>query len=251
VRYEPGSAVAHQHRIRLRPWFRRRMHYGTSAAVLEARHPGMVRPLNVSRWTAAAWLAAAAGFPAASVAVGSIATAVLARRLAAVTGERWPLPGPSSPATGAATTGAATTGAATAAGAATATDVSSAADASWTAWRLAVRLAGGGTVAAGRPIGAAITRAWWPVAVPIAVAVPRLRAPLAALMLAPPLLDWVDLRPPLDPARYVAGRLLGDVAYSIGLWKGCARQRDVRALLPATGVRAKRNGGGHAPTAYY
>jgi hypothetical protein len=109
--------------------------------------------------------------------------------------------------------------------------------ASCTAWRLAVRLAGGGTVAAGRPIGAAITRAWWPVAVPAAVAVPRLRAPLAALMLAPPLLDWMDLRPPLDPARYLAGRLLGDVAYSIGLWQGCAKQRDVRALLPTTGVR--------------
>jgi len=35
----------------------------------------------------------------------------------------------------------------------------------------------------------------------------------------------------------VAGRLLGDVAYSIGLWQGCAKQRDVRALLSTTGVR--------------
>jgi hypothetical protein len=199
------------------------MHYGTSAAVLEARHPGVVRPLYVSRWTAAAWLAAAAGSPAAGAAIGGVATALLARRLSAVTGERWPLPAPSPPAT-------------------VSSPVTGASwpalwPASCTAWRLAVRLAGGGTVAAGRPIGAAITRAWWPVAVPAAVAVPRLRAPLAALMLAPPLLDWVDLRPPLDPARYLAGRLLGDVAYSIGLWQGCAKQRDVRALLPTTGVR--------------
>src|SRR6202030_4179186 len=29
------------------------------------------------------------------------------------------------------------------------------------AWRLAIRLAGGGTVAAGRPIGSALSRTWW------------------------------------------------------------------------------------------
>ncbi len=234
VRYEPRSAVAHQHRIQLRPWFRRRMHYGTSAAVLEARHPGVVRPLNVSRWTAAAWLAAAAGSPAAGAAIGGAATALLARRLSAVTGERWPLPAPSPPAT-------------VSSPVAGAPEAGASRPASWTAWRLAVRLAGGGTVGAIRPIGAAITRAWWPVVVPAAVALPRLRVPLAALTLAPPLLDWVDLRPPLDPARYVAGRLLGDVAYSIGLWKGCAKQRDVRALLPTTGVRLPAPARPHAP----
>ena len=59
-------------------------------------------------------------------------------------------------------------------------------------------------------------------ALPAAVAVRRLRLPLAALALAPPLLDWLDRRPPLDPARYVAARLLDDVAYSVGVWQGCA-----------------------------
>ena len=67
--------------------------------------------------------------------------------------------------------------------------------------------------------------------------------PLAAafaLMLAPPLLDWAGRRPPLDPARYVAARLLDDVAYSTGVWKGCARRGSFRALLPVIGSRPAR-----------
>jgi hypothetical protein len=46
------------------------------------------------------------------------------------------------------------------------------------------------------------------------------------------LLDWLDRRPPLDPARYVAARLLDDVAYSLGVWQGCAERRTIQPLLP-------------------
>ena len=196
VRYEPAAAVGHQHRVRLRDWFARRKDYGTSAAALELRHPGAVRPLYASVWTAVAWLAAAFGHPEAGVAVTATGTALLARRLARVTGETWPRPAGSA------------------------------------AWRLAVRQAAGGTLAAGRPLGSAICRTWWPVALPAAIAVRRLRLPLAALVLAPPLLDWLDRRPPLDPARYVAARLLDDAGYSLGVWQGCAEHRTVRPLLP-------------------
>lgn len=104
-----------------------------------------------------------------------------------------------------------------------------------TAWKLAARLAAGGTVGAARPMGSALSRTWWPVAIPAALAVPKLRLPLAALILAPPLLDWADRRPPLDPARYVAARLLDDAAYGIGVWQGCIRRRTVRPLLPLIG----------------
>jgi mycofactocin system glycosyltransferase len=69
VRYEPAATMGHQHRVRLREWFSRRKDYGTSAAVLELRHPGAVRPLYASAWTAAAWLAAAAGHPEAGAVV--------------------------------------------------------------------------------------------------------------------------------------------------------------------------------------
>jgi mycofactocin glycosyltransferase len=199
VRYEPASAMRHQHRVRLRAWFARRKDYGTSAAVLELRHPGAVRPLYVSGWTALAWLAAASGRPAAGAAFTGAGIALLARRLARLTGEAWPWP---------------TAGA---------------------SWQLAARLAGGGTLAAGRPLGSAISRTWWPAALVAAMAVRRLRLPLAALVVAPPLLDWLDRRPPLDPARYVAARLLDDIAYSLGVWQGCAGHRTIRPLLPQLG----------------
>ena len=201
VRYEPAATMPHQHRVRLGAWFARRRDYGTSAAVLEQRHPGTVRPLYISAWTALAWLAAAAGRPAAGAACTGASIALLARRLARVTGEDWPW------------------------------------HATGTAWPLAVRLAGRGTAAAGRPLGSALSRTWWPVALPAAVAVRRMRLPLAALVLAPPLLDWLDRRPPLDPARYAAARLIDDIGYSLGVWQGCAGRRTVRPLLPRLGSR--------------
>jgi mycofactocin glycosyltransferase len=196
VRYEPAATMGHQHRVRLGVWFARRKDYGTSAAALELRHPGAVRPLYASVWTAVAWLAAALGHPEAGAVVTGAGITLLARRLAQVTGEDWPRP------------------------------VGSA------AWRLAARQAGGGTLAAVRPLGSAISRTWWPVALPAALAVRRLRLPLAALVLAPALLDWLDRRPPLDPVRYVAARLLDDAGYSMGVWQGCAVRRTVRPLFP-------------------
>ncbi len=203
TRYEPVATMGHQHRVRLYAWLARRKDYGTSAAALERRHPGAVRPLYASPWTTAAWLAAAAGRPDAGALVTGIGTALLARRLARLTGEGWPRPARSS------------------------------------AWRLAAQQAGGGTLRAALPLGSAISRAWWPVALPAAVAVRRLRLPLAALVLAPPLLDWLDRRPPLDPARYVAARLLDDIGYSLGVWQGCAARRTVRPLLPLLGSRQR------------
>src|SRR5208282_1551731 len=184
------------HRVRLRAWLARRKDYGTSAAALEQRHPGAVRPLYASPWTAAAWLAAAVGRPDAGAVVTGTGTALLARRLARVTGEGWPRPARSS------------------------------------AWRLAAKQAGGGTLRAALPLGSAISRTWWPLALPAAMAAGRLRLPLAVLVLTPPLLDWLDRRPPLDPARYVAARLLDDIGYSLGVWQGCAERRTARPLLP-------------------
>ena len=117
TRYEPAATMGHQHRVRLRAWLARRKDYGTSAAALELRHPGAVRPLYASPWTAVAWLAAAAGRPDAGAVVTGTATALLARRLAQVTGEGWPRPARSS------------------------------------AWRLAAQQAGGGTLASRHAAG--------------------------------------------------------------------------------------------------
>jgi mycofactocin system glycosyltransferase len=198
VRYEPAAMMAHQHRVRLRAWLRRRRDYGTSAAALESRHPGAVRPLYVSGWTAASWLAVAAGRLDVAAGLTGAATGLLARRLAAVAGPE--------------------------------------------AVPLAARLAGGGTVGSIRPIGSAITRTWLPLAVPAALAFRRLRVPLAVAVLTPPLLDWLDRRPPLDPVRYTAARLLDDAGYGAGVWQGCLRRGTIRPLLPRLS-RTMGNGG--------
>jgi mycofactocin system glycosyltransferase len=100
------------------------------------------------------------------------------------------------------------------------------------AWPVAGRLAAGGTLAAGRILGSSLTRTWWPLALPAAVAVPRLRLPLAALALAPPVLEWRERRPPMGPASYVAARLLDDLAYCAGVWQGCLAHRTARPLRP-------------------
>ena len=232
VRYEPAAVMGHDHRVRFRAWFGRRRDYGTSAAALEQLHPGVVRPLYASWWTVGAWAAALSGRPGIAVTLTGTATALLARRLSRVTGERWPLPaasGASDAAPGPATVQTATAQVPFAA------DNSKKRDRAGAAWALAIRLAGGGTLAAGRPLGSALSRTWWPVAIPAAVAVPKLRLPVAALILAPPLLDWADRRPPLDPARYVTARLLDDAAYSLGVWQGCLSHRTIRPLLPVFG----------------
>jgi hypothetical protein len=180
--------VAHQHRVRLAGWLRRRRDYGTSAAPLELRHPGTVPACAMSGWSALAWLAAAAARPAAGAAVPGAATALLARRLQPFTDDAWPL---------------------------------------------AARLAGRGTLAAGRLLGSAVARTWWPLAVPAAAAVPRLRLPLAAALLVPPVLDWRERRPAMPLPGYVAARLLDDLAYSVGVWQGCLACRTWRPLAPA------------------
>jgi mycofactocin system glycosyltransferase len=267
VRYEPAAVMGHDHRVRLRAWFSRRTDYGTSAAPLEQLHPGAVRPLYASWWTVGAWAAALSGRPVTAAALTAGATALLARRLSRVTGERWPFPAGSPTAPTPSDNSKKVDGPQESGSLSTppcaqrsTMAVQSLNDADNSkkggvhgrvhasppgngekrqtgaeAWRLAARLAGGGTLAAGRPLGSALSRTWWPIAIPAAIAFPRLRRPVAALILAPPLLDWADRRPPLDPARYVAARLLDDAAYSLGVWQGCLKRRTIRPLLPSLG----------------
>jgi GT2 family glycosyltransferase len=229
VRYEPAAVMGHDHRVRLGAWFSRRRDYGTSAAALEQLHPGAVRPLYASWWTAGAWTAALSGRPVTAAVLTGTATALLARRLSRVTGERWPLPG-----THADRLPAIRDDRLPAAHAdrLPAIHADNSKRRGRAAWPLAARLAGGGTLAAARPLGSALSRTWWPLAIPAAIAVRQLRLPVTALILAPPLLDWADRRPPLGPVRYVAARLLDDAAYSLGVWQGCIRRRTVRPLLP-------------------
>ena len=75
VHYDPSQVVRHRPRTSLTAAVRRRYDYGTSAGLLEQRHPGGVRHLAVSRPTALPWLAALV-HPAAGIAT---AAATIAR----------------------------------------------------------------------------------------------------------------------------------------------------------------------------
>lgn len=62
---------------------------------------------------------------------------------------------------------------------------------------------------------------------------PSTRAAALALLLAPPLADFVRRRPPLDPLRFTAAAITDDVAYGVGVWSGCVRTRTFAPLVPS------------------
>ncbi len=64
----------------------------------------------------------------------------------------------------------------------------------------------------------------------------------ALVMTVPPLVEWWQRRPPLDPVRWSVASLADDVAYGVGVWAGCVRTGTLGPLLPA--VRLRRAGAG-------
>ena len=99
-------------------------------------------------------------------------------------------------------------------------------------WQEGLRLAGGGTWGAWRPLSSAVTRTWWPAALAAALVSRRARRAVLAAALAPPLVDWYRGDREVDPAAYVALRLLDDLAYGAGVWAGCARGHTAVPLIP-------------------
>lgn len=53
VRYEPSVEAAHEHRVRVGDWFRRKAVYGTGAHPLAERHPEFIAPAVLAPWNAA------------------------------------------------------------------------------------------------------------------------------------------------------------------------------------------------------
>ncbi|MGH3319543.1 MAG: mycofactocin biosynthesis glycosyltransferase MftF [Streptosporangiaceae bacterium] len=94
-----------------------------------------------------------------------------------------------------------------------------------------LRIAALGHLFAGRQVADAVVRAWWPLAA-TSMAWPRARPAVAACATVPYLAEWVRRRPPVDPVRWTALRLLDDLAYGAGLWAGCVRERTRAPLVP-------------------
>jgi len=92
---------------------------------------------------------------------------------------------------------------------------------------------GVGHLGAGRLLGQALVRPYWPVALMTALASRRARRIVPLAVVVPVLLEYRERRPALGPLQWTALRLADHVAYSTGVWQGVWRQRRVGALRPA------------------
>ncbi|RYU13490.1 mycofactocin biosynthesis glycosyltransferase MftF [Nocardioides iriomotensis] len=98
-----------------------------------------------------------------------------------------------------------------------------------------------GGYAAVRQVAPALTRHYWPVALPLALVSRRARRAWLVAAVVDGLLDHAKVRPDLDPVRYTVARRLDDLAYGAGLWRGAWRARSARALLPDLRLRRRVN----------
>jgi len=104
----------------------------------------------------------------------------------------------------------------------------------------ALRLGGRGTLVSGRWLAQAVGRAWLPIAVLAAVRTRR-PGPLLAALVAAPTVEWAEVRPDIDPVRWVVLRTLDDAAYCTGVWKGMWVERSLGAIRPRfTGIPGLR-----------
>jgi len=84
-----------------------------------------------------------------------------------------------------------------------------------------VRLAGRGHLGGGEAIARALVRPWFPFTLAAAFVSRRARRVAVAAVLGPAVLDWRRRRPSLGPVTWVALSVADDVAYSVGVWRGC------------------------------
>ena len=66
-----------------------------------------------------------------------------------------------------------------------------------------------------------------------ALATRRTRGAALVALVAPPLLEHLARRPALDPVRWTALRLVDDLAYASGVWRGCWAARTLAPLRPS------------------
>ena len=109
-------------------------------------------------------------------------------------------------------------------------------------WRSAGVMTLEAGVAAVWQTGSALTRHYWPLAALAATRSRRVRRAVAVAAVVDGLADRRRVGSTQPAAAYVAARRLDDLAYGAGLWWGAARERSVRALLPALrGIPRRRH----------
>jgi mycofactocin system glycosyltransferase len=98
---------------------------------------------------------------------------------------------------------------------------------------LVARWSGEALVSTAEGMGRAATIAAAPVLVAVVATSRRYRWSALALLLAPPVGEWLRRRPALDPVRWCAASLADDGAYGLGVWRGCLRERTFSPLIPS------------------
>jgi mycofactocin system glycosyltransferase len=193
IRYDPRVRVQHHEPATWPGVLSRRFRYGTSAAPLARRHPTAVSPLVVRPWPALTAGTLLAGRPGpAAMALGSSVFAAV-RAL-----RRAGLPP-----------------------------------------RVALRVTSTALARTWLGVGRYGTQFVVPLLVLLAASGSQTptrrwirRGGAASLLLGPPLTAWASRRPALDPARFVLGHLADDIAYGLGVWTGCVRERTTVPLRP-------------------
>jgi mycofactocin system glycosyltransferase len=202
VRYDPAAEVRHAEPGRWRQVLARRFRYGSAAAPLARRHPGLVPPLILQPWPAAVVAALLARRPVVALAAYAAGTGQLARRL-----RGWGIPARDVPGPMAA--------------------------AVLQTWLGASRWA------AQYALPAAAAGIAWPGGRSARVRAGR-RVALAALLAGAPAAEWLRGRPRLDPFRFALGYLADEAAYGAGVCRGAAAERLADPLLPRLGWRARQ-----------
>ncbi len=103
---------------------------------------------------------------------------------------------------------------------------------------LAVRWSAGGAAWTAVGLGRALTQLWGPALAIGALRNRRWAVTVAALVVAPPMVEWWQRRPTLDPVRWLVASVADDAAYGAGVWWGCIRDRTLGPLVPRVRVRS-------------
>lgn len=94
-----------------------------------------------------------------------------------------------------------------------------------------VQLAVRGHVGAGRLLGDAVVRSWWPVAIPVLASTRWGRWVLLAAF-ARHVEEWYSRGAKVGLPGWLAARIFDDLAYGAGVWWGAMKHRTVKPLLP-------------------
>lgn len=98
--------------------------------------------------------------------------------------------------------------------------------------RLAALLAAQGTVTTLVQGTALLVRHWWPVTIVLATGSRRVRRAAVIAAVADAAIEYIRLRPRLDPIRFALARRLDDIAYGAGVWWSAFAGRSPAALRP-------------------